>query len=82
MVLPGPTRDTGMGKLNDTQTILLSTAVPRDDDSALPLSDKLRDGVRVDKSIAGLPTAALVEERDSVTADDVYRADGDSGLGL
>lgn len=53
-----------MPKLNDTQTILLSTASQRDDLSFYPLPGAfVRGGARVDKAIATLIKAGFAEER-------------------
>jgi hypothetical protein len=53
-----------MLKLNDTQTILLSTASQRDDLSLHPLPDaQANGGARVTKAIAALIKAGLLEER-------------------
>ena len=59
--------ETIMAKLNDTQTILLSTASRRDDHNLHPLPATLSEGVRVTKAIAALVKAGLAEARDTGT---------------
>jgi hypothetical protein len=54
-----------MPKLNDTQTILLSTASRREDLSLHPLPDaQAKSGARVTKAITALIKAGLLEERE------------------
>lgn len=71
-----------MTKLNDTQTILLSTASQRDSGSVLPLPDTIKAGVRTAKALAALAAAALITEHETATPDAVHRSDGDLRFGL
>jgi hypothetical protein len=74
---------THMPKLNDTQTILLSSASQRDDGSLYPLPEKFdRAGARVVKAVTGLVDTALLEERETIVAGAVHRSDGDRRYGL
>jgi hypothetical protein len=71
-----------MPKLNDTQTILLSTAAQRDDGSLYPLPETLNPGARTIKAIASLVTAQLLEERETRDTNSIARTDGDLSFGL
>jgi hypothetical protein len=71
-----------MPKLNDTQTILLSTAAQREDGSLYPLPDTLNPGARTIKAIASLVTAQLLEERETRDTNSIARTDGDLSFGL
>ena len=72
-----------MTKLSDMQRVLLSGASQREDGSVLPLPTLLASaGGRSDKSIVGLLTRGLIEERETSVADAVRRSDGDLRYGL
>ena len=72
-----------MTKLNDTQSILLSTAAQRDDASLYPLSDTQQSGgARITKAIATLLDKGLAEERECTTTAAVRRTDGDLSFGI
>lgn len=71
-----------MPKLNDTQTVLLSTASQREGGSLYPLPDRLKRGALLTKAIATLLKLALVTERETTDASSVSRTDGDLRLGL
>lgn len=74
-----------MPKLNDTQSILLSSAAQRKDGSLLPLPASHVDGIakaRAATALAGLLKYGHVEERETMTAANVHRADGDVRYGL
>jgi hypothetical protein len=72
-----------MAKLNDTQTILLSTASQRHDGSVFPLPALFaRSSDRVTKALAGLLKTALADERETSDAASICRADGDISFGL
>ena len=71
-----------MPRLNDTQTILLSTAAQRDSGSLYPLSDRLTNGARTTKALADLLQLGLVEERETGVPGEVCRTDGDTCLGV
>jgi hypothetical protein len=72
-----------MPKLNDTQTMLLSTASQRDTLSLYPLPGALaKAGPRVTKAIAALVTVALAEERATDTAEFISRTDGNLSYGI
>jgi hypothetical protein len=71
-----------MPKLTDTQAILLSTAAQRDGGSVYPLSDKLSGGAPLTKAVAGLLRSGFAEERETIAANEVYRTENDSRIGL
>ena len=71
-----------MPKLNDTQTILLSTASRRESGSLYPLPDTLTAGVRVTKALTSLLDRALAEERETEDVVAAHRTDGDIRYGL
>jgi hypothetical protein len=72
-----------MPKLTDTQSILLSHAAQRRDLSLYPLPDShVRSGARITKAIAQLLDAAYLEERDTNSAEQVSRTDGDLRFGM
>jgi hypothetical protein len=71
-----------MPKLTDIQAVLLSTAAQRDKDSLYPLPDQLSDGARLTKALAGLLRAGFAEERGTTVESEVYRAEGDTRMGL
>lgn len=78
--------ETTMPKLNDTHLILLAHAAKQDGGSLHPLpaslleSDATRE--RADKAIEQLIGRGLVEERETATAAQICRKDGDIGYGL
>lgn len=71
-----------MPKLNDIQTILLSTAARREDGSLHSLPDTLTAGDRVAKAITALMKAGFAEERETTDAVVTYRQDGDIQYGV
>ena len=72
-----------MTKLNDTQSILLSTASQRDGGSLLPLPATLTEAAAATKAIAALIKSGLVEERETEdAAATVHRTDGDLRYGV
>ncbi len=71
-----------MPRLNDTQTILLSTAAQREGGSVYPLPDTIRAGTRVDKALTALLAAGLVAERSCHDTAAVHRTDSDLSFGL
>ncbi|WP_294390543.1 DUF3489 domain-containing protein [uncultured Sphingomonas sp.] len=72
-----------MPKLNDTQSILLSTAAQRDSGSLHPLPAILNPaGARVGKAIASLVALAMLEERETSDIDCIARTEGDLSFGL
>lgn len=72
-----------MPKLNDTQTILLSTASQRESYSLYPLLEaQAKGGVRVTKAITGLLSAGFAEERETEAVEATSRLDGDIRYGL
>jgi len=71
-----------MPKLNDTQTMLLSTASQRGSGSLLPLPDTMTTDVRFAKATAALIRGGFVEERETSAAADISRTDGDLQYGL
>ena len=72
-----------MPKLNDTQTILLSTASQREDLSLHPLPDPhAKAGARVAKAIATLLSGGLLQERETSATDEIARTEGDISYGL
>jgi hypothetical protein len=72
-----------MAKLNDTQTVLLSTASQRHDGSVFPLPARFaRSSDRVIKALTGLLKTALAVERETSEAASICRIDGDIGFGL
>jgi hypothetical protein len=71
-----------MTKLNDTQSILLSTASQRENGSVLPLPASIKPGGGTAKALAALLKRGLVEERVTDDADIVHRAEGDARYGM
>ena len=72
-----------MTKLNDLQTIMLSTATQRDSGSLFPTPDNLANaGTRLTKAIADLIRRGLAEERETSDATTTHRADGDLAFGV
>ena len=70
-----------MTKLNDTQTILLSTASQRDSGSLYPLPGSV-SATRVAKAIAALIEHGFAVERETDVAAHVSRTDGDVRYGI
>lgn len=79
-------KETTMPKLNDTHLILLAHAAQQDGGSLHPLPASLLESdatrARADKAIEQLIGRGLVEERETTTAAQVCRKDGDIGYGL
>lgn len=75
-------KDTTMAKLNDTQSILLSSAAQREGGSLYPLPKTITAGFRVTKAVASLITTGFVEERETSDATCAYRTDGDISVGV
>lgn len=71
-----------MPKLNDTQTILLSTASQRDDRSLYPLPDTITVGPAVTKAISALISKTLAEEHETSEGTATHRTDGDIRFGV
>lgn len=72
-----------MAKLNDTQTILLSTASQRENGSVFPLPDRFaQPSARLTKALDSLTAASLAEERETSDVACSYRTDGDMNFGL
>lgn len=72
-----------MTKLNDMQSILLSTAGQRDSGSVYPLPDTLANADdRASKTIAALIKRNLMEDRETGDAVSVAREDGDLRYGV
>ncbi len=72
-----------MTKLNDTQSILLSTAAQREDGSLYPLADTQQPGgARITKAIATLLDKGLAEERECTATAAVHRTNGDLSFGV
>ena len=72
-----------MPKLNDTQTILLSTASRRESLSLHPLPKAHAKGrARITKALATLVSAGLAEERETSDPDQIARSEGDLSYGL
>ena len=72
-----------MPKLNDTQTILLSTASQREDLSLYPLpAPHAKGGARVMKAIASLHAGGMLDEHETSATDQIARSEGDIGYGL
>ena len=72
-----------MTKLNDMQSILLSTAGQRDSGSVYPLPDTLANvDDRASKTIAALIKRNLMEDRETGDAVSVAREDGDLRYGV
>jgi hypothetical protein len=72
-----------MTKLNDLQSILLSSAVQRDSGSLLPAPESVAGSVdRLGKAIASLTKRGLAEEREANEQRAVYRSDGDLRFGI
>ncbi|WP_326525546.1 DUF3489 domain-containing protein [Sphingomonas sp.] len=70
-----------MPKLNDTQTILLSSASQREDGSIYPLPRTMSTGPRVTKALAGLIKAGFAEERATRDVTLACRREGDDAIG-
>ena len=72
-----------MTKLNDLQTILLSSASQRDEGSLYPLPVSIAGaGVRLTKGIVALLKNGLAEERETNIAAQTHRNDEDITYGL
>jgi hypothetical protein len=71
-----------MPKLNDLQTILLSTASQRESGSLLPPPDGVTAGARITKALAALTASGLAAERDTTDRGSISRTDGDLHVGL
>ena len=71
-----------MPKLNDLQTILLSSASRRDEGSLYPLPTGVGAGPRVASALASLLKAGLVEERETSDLALAHRQDGDCNMGV
>jgi hypothetical protein len=71
-----------MTKLNDTQSIALSTAAQRDNGSLYPLPETLNAGERATKAIAALVKRGFAEERETDDAAHTAREDGDLRYGV
>ena len=72
-----------MTKLNDLQTILLSSASQRDEGSLYPLPVSIAGtGVRLTKGIVALLKNGLAEERETNIAAQVHRSDDDVTYGV
>lgn len=72
-----------MRKLNDTQLILLSTAMQRDNGSLYPLPDTITgDPKRKANAIDTLLKRGLAQERETNDRPAIHRTDGDIGLGV
>ena len=72
-----------MKPLNDTQRIILATANGRDDGSIMPLPvTRIGPADRARKAIAGLLTAAYVEEGEVHEVAHTWRQDGEVRVGL
>ena len=72
-----------MTKLNDLQSILLSTAAQRDSGSLYPVPEIVDGaGARVTKAVAGLTKTCLAEERETSDPGAISRTDGDLRYGV
>ena len=72
-----------MTKLNDLQSILLSTAAQRDSGSLYPVPETVAGaGARLRKAIASLSKAGFAEEREAGDRDATCRTDGDLRFGM
>ena len=71
-----------MPKLNDTQSILLSSAAQRDSGSIYPLAKTITTGARVSAAVAALLNAGFAEERETADMTLAYRRDGDLSFGV
>lgn len=71
-----------MPKLNDSQTILLSTAAQRESCSLYPLSDKLTNSARITKMVAGLLKLGLAVEQETRVPSEMHRSDSDTCFGV
>lgn len=72
-----------MTKLNDLESILLSTAAQRDTGSLLPAPDAVADAsARLPKAIAALIKRGLAEERETGDKTATHRTDGDLTFGV
>jgi hypothetical protein len=71
-----------MPKLNDLQTILLSTASQRESGSLLPLPNGVSASARITKALAALAASGLAAERDTNDRGCISRSDGDLHFGL
>lgn len=70
-------------ELNDTQLVLLTNACQRDAGNILPFPVSLSDGgLRITKAIAGLLRLEFSREAETRIADQVWRQDGDTRIGL
>jgi hypothetical protein len=72
-----------MPKLNDTQLVLLSAALQREDRSIFPLPAVLADaGDRATKAVAALIKVGFAEERETSNAASVHRTEHDVRYGV
>jgi len=72
-----------MTKLNDIQSILLTTAAQRDNSSLMPAAASIADaGDRLTKAIAVLAKRGFAEERPATNSGSIYRTDGDDRFGM
>lgn len=70
-----------MPKLTDTQSMLLAHAAQHDDGSALPLPATLANTDRATKALAALGKRGFLEKRETSTAVQAQRTDGDLRYG-
>lgn len=72
-----------MHKLNDTQLILLSTAMQRESGSLYPLPTTITgDHKRKKSAINALVKRGLAQERETSDRPAIHRTDGDIGFGI
>ncbi len=71
-----------MAKLNDTQSILLSSAAQRDNGSIYPLAKTVTAGARVSAAVAALLKAGFAEEQETADLTLAYRQNGDLNFGV
>ena len=71
-----------MLRLNDTQTILLSSASRRDSGSLYPLPGGRSAGARITSAIDALLAAELIAERETSDSAEISRNDGNICYGL
>ena len=65
-----------MSQLSDTQLVILSTAIQRDDHNILPLPERLKGGA-ASKVVNSLIGKGLVEEVEAKRGDLIWRDTGD-----
>ncbi len=65
-----------MSQLSDTQLVILSTAIQRDDHNILPLPERLKGGA-ASKVVNSLIGKGLVEEVEAQSSDLIWRDTGD-----